>query len=152
MPHVAFLPFSGVRVREQEVLALGMTLPGLRERGAAVSQLPALGLLTLAGMLPQDWTCSYRPVSEANEALLEEVVAERPTLAALSALTASVDEACHFSRQLGQRGIRTVVGGPLEDHATFGGLAVAPHIARAQSARMAHHISRYLIDLPGQID
>jgi hypothetical protein len=32
------------------MLALGMTLPDLKRRAAAVAQLPALGLLTLAGL------------------------------------------------------------------------------------------------------
>jgi hypothetical protein len=48
MPHVALVPFTGFRVREADMLALGMTLPGLADRAAAVAQLPALGLLTLA--------------------------------------------------------------------------------------------------------
>ena len=32
MPHVGMVPFTGFRVREQEMLALGMTLPGLKQR------------------------------------------------------------------------------------------------------------------------
>jgi hypothetical protein len=28
MPHVVFVPFTGLRVREQEMLELGMSLPG----------------------------------------------------------------------------------------------------------------------------
>ena len=48
MPHVAFVPLSGMRVREEELLALGMSLPGLQPRARAIGQLPALGLLTLA--------------------------------------------------------------------------------------------------------
>src|SRR5436305_1307177 len=35
MPHVAFVPFTGFRVREPEMLELGMTLPGLRHRAGA---------------------------------------------------------------------------------------------------------------------
>ena len=31
----------------------GMTLPGLGERGKAIAQLPALGLLTLAAGVPE---------------------------------------------------------------------------------------------------
>ncbi len=50
MPHLALVPFTGFRIREQEMLALGMTLPDLKRRAAAVAQLPALGLLTLAGL------------------------------------------------------------------------------------------------------
>ena len=52
MPHVALVTLSGFRVREHELLALEMRLPGFEERGRA------LGLLTLAGMLPAEWSCS----------------------------------------------------------------------------------------------
>ena len=73
MPHVAFVPFTGLRVREEEMLALGMSLPGLRPRAAALAQLPALGLLTLAGLTPPHWTCSYHEADRATESLADEV-------------------------------------------------------------------------------
>lgn len=111
MPHVTFVPFTGFRLREESLLELGMTLPGLRERAAAVGQLPALGLLTLAGMMPAHWTCSYREAACADEALAEAIAAERPTVVALSALTASVEEAYRFSTLLRRRGLRVVLGG-----------------------------------------
>ena len=57
-PHVAFVPFTGLRVGASPLLDLGMSLPGLEPRAKALRQLPALGLLTLAGMTPADWTCS----------------------------------------------------------------------------------------------
>jgi radical SAM superfamily enzyme YgiQ (UPF0313 family) len=111
MPHVALVPFTGFRVREEEMLALGMALPGLNRRAAAVAQLPALGLLTLAGLTPPHWTCSYHEADHADEALADEVLRQRPTLVALSALTASVEEACRFSALLARRGTRVVLGG-----------------------------------------
>jgi radical SAM superfamily enzyme YgiQ (UPF0313 family) len=111
MPHVAFVPFTGFRVREEEMLALGMTLPGLKQRAAAVAQLPALGPLTLAGLMPPDWTCSYHEAPRADDALADEVLRERPTLVALSALTASVEEAYRFSSLLRRQGARVVLGG-----------------------------------------
>jgi radical SAM superfamily enzyme YgiQ (UPF0313 family) len=111
MPHVAMVPFTGFRVREAEMLALGMTLPGLAHRAAAVARLPALGLLTLAGLTPPDWTCSYHEAAQASESLADEVLRQRPTLVALSALTASVEEAYRFSGLLRRRGARVVIGG-----------------------------------------
>jgi radical SAM superfamily enzyme YgiQ (UPF0313 family) len=111
MPHVALVPFSGFRVREEQMLALGMSLPGLKQRAAAIGQLPALGLLTLAGMTPPPWTCSYHEAICADEALADEVVRNNPTLVALSALTASVQEAYEFSALLRRRGVRVVLGG-----------------------------------------
>src|SRR5262245_38689291 len=107
MPHIAFVPLSGFRVREEELLALGMTLPGLAARGKAIGELPALGLLTVAGMLPPDWTCSYLPAPRCDEALVERIVADRPALVAISALTASIEEAYALCRSLRRQSIRT---------------------------------------------
>ena len=111
MPHVAFVPLTGFRIREQELLALGMSLPGLAPRAKAIGQLPALGLLTLAGMLPEEWTCAYRPAMHCNDELLAWLVDERPDLVAISALTASIDEAYDLCDRLRECGITTVLGG-----------------------------------------
>jgi radical SAM superfamily enzyme YgiQ (UPF0313 family) len=111
VPHVAFVPFTGFRVREAEMLALGMTLPGLGPRSRAIAELPALGLLTLAGATPEDWTCSYRAAEAVTDELLEVVLAESPQLVAVSALTASIDEAYDFARRVVKRGVPVVMGG-----------------------------------------
>jgi radical SAM superfamily enzyme YgiQ (UPF0313 family) len=111
MPHVTFVPLVGFRIREEELLALGMSLPGLAPRARAIGQLPALGLLTLAGMLPEPWTCDYRPANSCNDELVDEIAAARPSLVAISALTASIREAYSLSDRLRDRGIGTVLGG-----------------------------------------
>jgi radical SAM superfamily enzyme YgiQ (UPF0313 family) len=111
MRHAALVPFTGFRVREAEMLELGMTLPGLRRRAAAVVQLPALGLLTLAGMMPPGWTCSYHEADSDDEALADEIDREQPTVVALSALTASVEEAYRFAALVRRRAMRVVLGG-----------------------------------------
>lgn len=109
--HVTFVPLSGFRVREQRMLELGMTLPGLAARRDAVSELPALGLLTLAGMLPPQWTCSYRPVQRVDEAAVESILREAPDLVAVSALTASALEAYRLADRLRECGVPSVLGG-----------------------------------------
>lgn len=111
MPHVAFIPLVGFRIREQELLALGMSLPGLQPRAKAIGELPALGLLTLGGMLPPDWTCSYHSIARWDEELVEQVIDERPTLVAISALTASINEAYALADQFRQHRIPVVLGG-----------------------------------------
>jgi hypothetical protein len=80
MPHAAFVPLTGFRVREEEMLALGMSMPGLADRAAAVARLPALGVLTLAGLTPPPWTCSYHEGSSATEELLESLSQTGPDL------------------------------------------------------------------------
>ena len=51
MAHVASVPFAGLRAGTAEMLDFGMSLPGLREPYEAIKELPALGLLTLAGIV-----------------------------------------------------------------------------------------------------
>ncbi|MDA1049580.1 MAG: radical SAM protein [Planctomycetota bacterium] len=102
---------SGLRVREDELLEMGMTLPGLKRRADALSELPALGLLTLAGMTPEPWSCSLHETSRATKQAVEEIIATHPTLVAVSALTASVLDAYQLSRALNAGGVPTVIGG-----------------------------------------
>lgn len=112
MPHVALVPFTGLRICRDELRELGFSLPGLRRRGTALAELPALGLLTLAGMLPEDWTCSYHPTrGRPTEALVEEIAATRPALVALSALTASILPAYELADRLRVCRIPVAMGG-----------------------------------------
>jgi len=111
VPHVAFVPFTGFRVREREMLDLGMSLPGLIPRADAIGGLPALGVLTLAGLTPPPWTCSYHEAPHVSDELVESVAAHNPDLVAISALTASAREAYAFAERMRDRGLRTVIGG-----------------------------------------
>jgi radical SAM superfamily enzyme YgiQ (UPF0313 family) len=111
MPHVAFVPLTGFRVREEEMLALGMSLPGLIDRAAAVARLPALGVLTLAGLTPPPWTCSYHDAPGPIEETLDCLERAKPDLVAVSALTASAEEAYRLGDGLRRRGIRCLLGG-----------------------------------------
>ena len=112
MPHVTFVPLTGVRVARPELLELGLTLPGLRKRGAAIASLPSLGLLTLAGMTPERFTCSFHESDgRSSEELIEEVSLRRPMLVVISALTASAREAYRLGDDLKRRGLPTVFGG-----------------------------------------
>lgn len=111
MPHVAFVPLSGFRVREEEMLELGMSLPGLHQRARAIAQLPALGLLTLAGMTPARWTQSYHEATSTNEDIVEQILDTQPTIVAISALTASIDEAYRLSQRLREAKVQVVIGG-----------------------------------------
>lgn len=98
MPHVAFVPLTGFRVREQAMLDLGMTLP-------------ALGLLTLAGLTPEPWTCTYHATAAVDERSIDALTETRPDLVAVSALTASALEAYRLGDELKRRGVRCVLGG-----------------------------------------
>ncbi len=111
MPHVAFVPLTGLRVGDAKLLEVGMSLPGLANRASALSELPSLGLLTLAGMTPADWTCSYHDAVSTCGELVERILDVKPTLVALSALTASVLDAYRLSDRLRLAGASVVIGG-----------------------------------------
>ncbi|MFT5528002.1 MAG: radical SAM superfamily enzyme YgiQ (UPF0313 family) [Pirellulaceae bacterium] len=101
-----------------------MSLPGLRRRAVALNELPALGLLTLAGMLRETWECSYHEIKGDLAATVETVANAQPQLVALSALTASVMDAYELAGAFKQRGIPTVLGGL---HATTCAAEAAMH-------------------------
>lgn len=112
MPHVCLVAFTGLRVREPALAELGMSLPGLSRRGAAIAALPALGLLTLAAHNPPGWSSSWHEPGEGGlEELLETVSARTPDLVAISALTASITEAYAFARAARGRGLAVAIGG-----------------------------------------
>jgi len=112
MRHVALVAFTGLRTRDAELAAVGARLPGLRARAAAIGQLPALGLLTVAGLTPADWTVSYHefdPRAGGQDALLAAVAGA--TLVAVSALTASIADAYTFADAVRAAGGRVALGG-----------------------------------------
>lgn len=111
MPHVTFVSMSGFRVREAELAELGMSLPGLTGRAKAIAALPPLGLLTLAGLTPDHWTVSLHETPEVSGELVHRIVSERPTLVAISALTASIMEAYSLADALRSEGVPVVLGG-----------------------------------------
>lgn len=102
---------AGFRVREREMIALGMQLPGLASRAGAVGALPALGLLTLAALTPPDWSVSYHEAAAVDDGLVAAILAERPTLVAISALTASINEVYALARAVRAAGCKVVIGG-----------------------------------------
>lgn len=117
---VAMIGMSGVRAHDPELTKLGLTLPGFIERGKAVASLPSLGLLTLAGMTPDDVDVTYHEVQDidALEALPE------CDLAAISTFSAQAKEAYALSERFRSQGVRTILGGL---HATAAPLDAASH-------------------------
>lgn len=88
-----------------------MTLPGLANRASALSRLPGSGLLTLASATPPHWDCSYTEETNNPDALVDTVLSQEPDLVAVSALTASIEEAYRFSARVREHGTPVVLGG-----------------------------------------
>lgn len=61
---MGLIAMSGVRVRDPDLHALGLTLPGFVQRGEVIASLPSLGLLTLAGLTPAEVEVEYVEVDE----------------------------------------------------------------------------------------
>jgi len=64
---IGLIAMSGVRAFDQELMRLGMTLPGFVERSKVIASLPSLGLLTLAGMTPNHHEVVYLEVDQLED-------------------------------------------------------------------------------------
>lgn len=102
---------SGLRVREREMLELGMSLPALASRAAAIASLPPLGLLTLVALTPDDWTVSLHECEGGVAELAHRLALDHPDLVAISALTPSINDAYALAGALRAEGVRVVIGG-----------------------------------------
>lgn len=105
---IAFLAMSGIRAQDQELLQLGLTLPGFVERSKVIASLPSLGLLTLAGLTPARHVLAYFEVREVQDAAH---LAGQFDLVAISSLTAQIRDAYAVADRLRAHGARVVIGG-----------------------------------------
>jgi radical SAM superfamily enzyme YgiQ (UPF0313 family) len=105
---IGLIAISGVRVRNEELLEVGLTLPGFVRRGEIIASLPSLGLLTLAGMTPDEFHVEYREVPDVGA--LTELPGEFD-LAAISSYTAQMREAYDLADCYRKAGTAVVLGG-----------------------------------------
>ncbi len=104
---IGLIALSGVRVRTEELVALGVTLPQFVSRGRVVATLPSLGLLTVAALTPRDVEVVYRELSavSADEPL------EPFDLVGISSFTAMIDDAYALADRYRAAGVPVVLGG-----------------------------------------
>ena len=105
---IGFLAMSGLRAHDPDLLALGMSLPGLRERGRVLSALPSLGLLSLAACTPPGHTLRY---FDAERDGAEPAEAYDCDLVAISTFSAQVFEAYAVADRLRAAGVKVAMGG-----------------------------------------
>jgi len=105
---LGLIAMSGVRVRNPELLAIGLTLPGFVERSKVIASLPSLGLLTLAGLTPRDVDIEYLEVPDLKE--VEGVPGEFDVVA-ISSFSAQIREAYELADRYRLLGTRVILGG-----------------------------------------
>ncbi len=104
---IGLIAMSGVRVRTPELAELGVTLPQFVNRGKVIASLPSLGLLTVAGLTPDDIDVAYREIADVDPAAeLEEF-----DLVGISSYSAQVDEAYALADRYRAAGVPVVLGG-----------------------------------------
>jgi radical SAM superfamily enzyme YgiQ (UPF0313 family) len=101
---------SGVRIKNERLLSLGMTLPGFVERGKVIASLPSLGLLTIAGCFPENWELDYLEIDDLDDSELSRR-AQDADLVAISTLAARTNDAYRIADQLRAEGKVVVFGG-----------------------------------------
>lgn len=109
---VGFVAMSGVRCANRELLELGLTLPGFVERSQVVASLPSLGLLTLAGLTPEDrFGCEYLEVPDLAALGPGGLPAGDFDLVAISSFSAQIFEAYALADRFRAAGVTVVLGG-----------------------------------------
>src|SRR5512146_2907707 len=103
---IALIAMSGVRIYNEELTRVGMTLPGFVERSKVIASLPSLSLLTLAGMTPERFEVEYHEIADIRDATLPDC-----DLAAISTYTAQAKDAYALADRYREMGVATVMGG-----------------------------------------
>ncbi|NOT31607.1 MAG: radical SAM protein [Planctomycetes bacterium] len=105
---IGLIAMSGVRVRNPELAALGVSLPQFVSRGRVIASLPSLGLLTVAGLTPREHEVLYLEFAELPPADQE---LERFDLVGISSFTAQIDEAYALADRYRAIGVPVALGG-----------------------------------------
>ena len=105
---IGLIAMSGIRVRDTELLQLGLTLPGFVERSRTIASLPSLGLLTLAGMTPGTHEVHYLEVEDINALTALPAGFD---LVAISSFSAQIKEGYQLAERYRAHGVPVVMGG-----------------------------------------
>lgn len=110
---IGLIAMSGVRVYNQSLIEVGVTLPQFVNRGKVIAQLPSLALLILAALTPDDVELEYVEVADIKGC---DPKAGRYDLVALTSYTAMAYEMYDLADQFRAAGVPVVIGGL---HASF---------------------------------
>lgn len=105
---IGLIAMSGVGSCDEELLSLGLTLPGFVERSRVIASLPSLGLLTIAGMIPKKHKVDYVEIPNLNE--IDSLPGEWD-LVAISSYSYQINEGYELAKRYKDAGIPVVMGG-----------------------------------------
>lgn len=105
---LGLVAMSGLRANNAALTQLGLTMPGFVERNKQIASLPSLGLLTLAGMTPDDIALEYVEVDRVADFA---GLADDCDTVAISSFSAQIKEAYTLADQLREQGKRVLLGG-----------------------------------------
>ncbi len=105
---MGLIAMSGVRAHNEEITKLGLTLPGFVERNKVIASLPSLGLLTLAGMTPDDINVEYLEVEDIKK--VDGLPGEYDVVA-ISSYSAQIKEAYELADRFRKANTIVLLGG-----------------------------------------
>ena len=105
---IGLLAMSGLRAHDPELMKLGLTMPGVLERGKVVATLPSLGLLYLAAVTPPRHELRYFECAKEGEESAELLTCD---LVAISTFSAQVGESYAVADRLRRSGVKVAMGG-----------------------------------------
>jgi radical SAM superfamily enzyme YgiQ (UPF0313 family) len=105
---IGFIAMSGIRAQNQQLVELGLTLPGFVERSKVIASLPSLSLLTLAGMTPKTFEVEYREIQDIKQ---QPELPLDYDLVAITSLSAQIYDAYKLADCYCERNIPVIMGG-----------------------------------------
>jgi radical SAM superfamily enzyme YgiQ (UPF0313 family) len=108
---IGLIAMSGIRVCDEELLQMGITLPGFVERSKVIASLPSLGLLTLAGMVPAHHDVQYIEIADLGDRQATQDILDNFDLIAISSYSAQIKEAYQIVDIIRAKGVPVVLGG-----------------------------------------
>ncbi len=118
---IGLIAMSGVRVHNQKLIDVGVTLPQFVNRGKVIAQLPSLALLVLAALTPDEVDVEYVEVADIKTC---DPATTGYDLVALTSYTAMAYEMYDLADRFRAAGIPVVIGGL---HASFAAAEAKEH-------------------------
>lgn len=106
---IGLIAMSGLRTNNEELMRLGLTLPGFVERNKTIASLPSLSLLTLAALTPPDLEVEYKEVADLRK---EASLPDDYDLVAISSYSGQILDAYELADRYRGQHVPVVIGGP----------------------------------------